>query len=1156
MKKSFYTIVFLLLLQNLFSQESTYRNPVIACNFPDPTVIRVGETYYTAGTSEEWAPPYRVYESNDLVNWKYLGPLFKEMPEWTMGSYWAPELFYHNRTYYVYYTARRKSDRKSFVGVATTDDIHKGFTDHGLIIEWTNEAIDAFAIELDGKLYITWKAYGLDSDRIIQLLGAELSDDGLSVKGEAFTILEANIHDWEAGGMEGQCLVKHSDYIYMFYAGNSCCGINCNYMTGVARAKNIKGPWEKYSGNPILVGDEYWKCPGHGTLVTTPDNRYFFMYHAYNALSHIYTGRQGMLDEILWDEKTGWPYFRYGKTPSLQAETPYPGTIQKEIPDFYDDFSSGELKCEWIWTASQPKPEFSINNNQLKLKGNDSPVGSFLGLRAQKNEYRLSATVEATASPAGICLNGGRDGAIGLSLRDSNIELWKISDGNRLIISAKPFQLNKASLFLEVTSGQYCRFGYVNEAGASVYIGDPEYVLDRPSTPGIHSKGMNHGLFDSVEIRYNTAAGMYWPEGRAFPSFSTPADSLDAIQVESTSLTSEEVVMLTVLQGLVNKTKPSVLLLRQRANEGMYKWPQLLDLKLREYKVEDKWELVRKYRDRINGVILYSNEKSTHYSNLATTVAGLKNALPVTAAEYEKLSSLNMKFPVLEDLTDLPYTEPKDVYLYLYNTYWKDCTKRLLVHHRAQPYIRDIAVAAGAAVIWLDPRKDEEKKVIHLFLNDMKAGESIILGWWPEERSGIGSGTEHGISTVPADYYDNATVYAGMSPIINLPVIPKKPELENKIYLAIFLSDGDNVQYCQHAMSRLWDNPNRGIIPINWTISPGLADLGPGLLNYYYKTASQNDFFASGPSGLGYTLLYDAHNYKWNNTGGKEFDAYMKLTQRYLEKSGLRVITVWDQVNETQMDSYATYCRYMYGATQQDWERQKGKIPAYTKQNKLAFLPNYPCYANGPNVFVRMNRDTIAKFDGKRPVFLTAQGESWKMGPEAIVELQQRLDSISPGNIVVCRGDHFFALYNEANGMDFNLTLSSKMKITSNNTSVNADFAADGTCAAERTWISLPKGEKWIRFDFGKTYMINRYVIWHSAPEVNGMPESFRAKSFKVETSENGKKWKLADEQRNNTANVTDTDFSPVKARYVRINIADDGNPVGIADVEIYGTLK
>jgi xylan 1,4-beta-xylosidase len=104
----------------------TYRNPVIAGDFADPSVIRVGDTYYAAGTSSEWAPAYPIYSSKDLVNWAYVGPVFSSLPEWTMGSFWAPELFHRNGIFYVYYTARRKSDKRSFIGVATTRDLRKG----------------------------------------------------------------------------------------------------------------------------------------------------------------------------------------------------------------------------------------------------------------------------------------------------------------------------------------------------------------------------------------------------------------------------------------------------------------------------------------------------------------------------------------------------------------------------------------------------------------------------------------------------------------------------------------------------------------------------------------------------------------------------------------------------------------------------------------------------------------------------------------------------------------------------------------------------------------------------------------------------------------------------------------------------------------------
>src|SRR6478736_4693449 len=95
-----------MLIANTFAQKKnsglivTYRNPVIAGDFADPSVIRVEDTYYAVGTSSEWGPAYPIYSSKNLVNWEYVGPVFAELPEWTMGSFWAPELFFRNGTFF------------------------------------------------------------------------------------------------------------------------------------------------------------------------------------------------------------------------------------------------------------------------------------------------------------------------------------------------------------------------------------------------------------------------------------------------------------------------------------------------------------------------------------------------------------------------------------------------------------------------------------------------------------------------------------------------------------------------------------------------------------------------------------------------------------------------------------------------------------------------------------------------------------------------------------------------------------------------------------------------------------------------------------------------------------------------------------------------
>ncbi|MGV3557069.1 glycoside hydrolase family 43 protein [Larkinella arboricola] len=491
----------------------TYRNPVIAGDFADPSVIRVGTTYYAVGTSSEWGPAYPIYTSTDLVNWSYVGPVFASLPEWTMGSYWAPELFHRNGIFYVYYTARRKSDQRSYIGVATTRDLRKGFTDHGLLLEWTSEAIDAFIIEDQGKLYITWKAYGLDKGKAIELLGAELSPDGLKVTGKAFTLLTAEPNNWEAGGAEGQAIFKRGRYFYMTYSGNACCGANCNYQVGLARAEKLQGPWEKFAGNPVLVGDDTWKCPGHGTVVSTPDNRYFYLHHAYNGVDFTQTGRQGVLSELVWNNQTGWPVFRYGTATPAQAESPAK-TVQKNKRDVTVDFANQTTDVPWVWDVSQPKPAFAVESGALQLQNTGSqPAGSFLGLVIKNGTYLLSATVDPKPDVLqSVSLYGDAKNALGLGVREGMLELWQVKDGVRQVLKSQPLPATSAPVTLQLKSrfGQFYDFYWASgEDKPKPFTSSPVDGAflprwDRAPRVGLSVSGeqQGRGSVRSVDLRY------------------------------------------------------------------------------------------------------------------------------------------------------------------------------------------------------------------------------------------------------------------------------------------------------------------------------------------------------------------------------------------------------------------------------------------------------------------------------------------------------------------------------------------------------------------------------------------------------------------------------------------------------------------------------
>src|SRR5215212_2453471 len=86
----------------------SYTNPALAGDYPDPSVIRVGQDYWAAATSSEWAPEFPILHSRDLVNWRVVGAVFQKRPAWSIGNYWAPEISYNRGKYFVYYVGHKQ----------------------------------------------------------------------------------------------------------------------------------------------------------------------------------------------------------------------------------------------------------------------------------------------------------------------------------------------------------------------------------------------------------------------------------------------------------------------------------------------------------------------------------------------------------------------------------------------------------------------------------------------------------------------------------------------------------------------------------------------------------------------------------------------------------------------------------------------------------------------------------------------------------------------------------------------------------------------------------------------------------------------------------------------------------------------------------------
>lgn len=663
---------------------------------------------------------------------------------------------------------------------------------------------------------------------------------------------------------------------------------------------------------------------------------------------------------------------------------------------------------------------------------------------------------------------------------------------------------------------------------------------------------------NNTNNRILEADELCWPDDRLLPFFLPPAATVRALDMNAASLNDEERIMFCTLQGIINRTRPRILLYNHN-EEPQSTWPNAHTLKTSAISSSNPYTLVKQFKSEIKGLVLYSNSLTNHYSNLAVTIAGLDRLLPVTEDIKAKLIKNGMDFPVVEDLTLLTMTSGAAVYNYLYENYWNRCNHRLLISERPGiPYVHDIGAACGSACVWLDPRNNSERLLLDKFLKDMTPGRDFVLGWYPEERSGVGEATKYGLSTVPADFFENTTVYTAVNKPVKISPVPKRPKLENKVYAAVYISDGDNIQYCQHAMAKIFEQSGRGKMPLNWTISPALADIAPMMLNYYYRKATTNDCFVSGPSGLGYAMPFNGlagESGEYYLSAGPKLTPYIKLTQRYIEKAGLRVITIWDNISAPQRKAFADNCPYLYGLTINDYERQTGRLAYAVQSGWLPIAPQYPCYRGSTDEMAEFFNRDIKNFKGNKPMFVTGQADVWNLGPDKLVALQSKLNALSPGNIRIVRADHWFSYYNESRHLPFNITLLEDMEITSSAARTNVKFAADGSPSEGYIWISQTAGEPgWVQMDFKEPFTISRYVLRHA--EAGGLDAELNSRDFMVETSLDGETWQTVDTRMGNTSPVTDVAITPVEAQYVRVTVTKGGSDgyVRIGDIEVYGS--
>jgi hypothetical protein len=346
--------------------------------------------------------------------------------------------------------------------------------------------------------------------------------------------------------------------------------------------------------------------------------------------------------------------------------------------------------------------------------------------------------------------------------------------------------------------------------------------------------------------------------------------------------------------------------------------------------VDSPWELLNRYKNDINGYILFEDGDSS--INVATSLAGIKNAIAVEASIESEVKSYG--------LTKLMDVRGKDE-AWLKENYWDEFSHDIIFEQKEDFsfQLRDYA-AMSKAMMFYDGNSDFRNEVVNS-LND----DSVALGWGDAssgEDKFINPSSKAGVFTLPADHASNISVLSG----IDQEQLDQKtdninPDVDpNAHYVTFLMTDGDNIQWLLgdfQSDTRWFGSPHRGSFNMGWGMSPSLVDLAPSVMDWYYENASNDEFkdqFVVGPSAGGYMYpsMYpeqelEQHVEKLNYDMTR---ADLSLVQ-VLDFNSFNNIELWDKyTSQPSIDGlfYLEYSRYSKYEGAINWSNGKPVISA------------------------------------------------------------------------------------------------------------------------------------------------------------------------------------------------------------------------------------
>jgi len=505
-----------------------------------------------------------------------------------------------------------------------------------------------------------------------------------------------------------------------------------------------------------------------------------------------------------------------------------------------------------------------------------------------------------------------------------------------------------------------------------------------------------------------------------FPRSAPPAR--DLVVCDLTQSPPDVRLMAYALQGLVNRTQPRLYCL---AGDSDRFWLQNM--------AERGWidppgepvtpdELLRRFRDRVKGLVI-TDPKLPATKNVATMLASVEDALVVSPRLAQGLDR-----PVLHDLRGR-WATSADAYRWAFESLWPRLNHHVLAcswpDHLA---LRDYLVQHKVFIFWISGPLDgarpyasptEEARLMEELLAKMPVNIPVMSYPWAGKDVGIGEGpgvslfAEFGKYLVGSIDCSNLSVHSGIQvPEFRQQPAPPAPELEaDKAYVSFIVSDGDNLPVLTvNNFPTLWKDPVRGTVPIGWTLSPSAMLLIPDVVDYYYRTATDQDCFLGAVSGVGYTYP-DLYGQRYREPDRQRiYDEFLDQTAETMQRSDLQQLWVMNATRPEVIGRFAEKIPFLealfpdYGRRVMDYQ----EATYATARNMPVFhaVTGWRMDASREERIAEMVADIQRFTPASRPAFLHAFVLNWFADLPMLKEVADRLGP----DYVVVRPDHLARL--------------------------------------------------------------------------------------------------------------------------------------------------